>query len=309
MFKIPLIVVVGPTASGKTSLAIDIAKYVDGEIVSADSMQIYKYMDIGSAKPTFFEQQEVKHHLIDFLEPDEVFSVADYTEFAHKKIKEITENDKMAVLVGGTGLYINSVVDDVTFGEVDVDYAMRDELQKIADERGGSELLKILAEFDEKSASKLHCNNVRRIIRAIEFYKQTGKPISEHQAETKQVESRYKPLMLCVDWDREVLYDRINKRVNIMIENGLLDEVKSLIDKGYTRDLNSMQGIGYKELIAYFEGEISLDEAIELIKQGSRRYAKRQLTWFRRDKRINYVSSKNPFQESKIIINEFIKNI
>lgn len=307
MSKIPLIVVAGPTASGKTGLAIDIANYVGGEIVSADSMQIYKYMDIGSAKPTAEEQSRAVHHMIDFLLPDEEFSVADYTERAHKVIADIHSRGKIAVMAGGTGLYINSVVNDVTFGEMDTDYALREELHSLAVEKGSEYLLEMLAQFDEVSAKRLHPNNLRRIIRAIEFYKVTGKPISEHQEETKQAESRYNPLMLCIDWDRDILYDRINRRVDIMLEEGLLDEVKRLMDMGYTQELNSMKGIGYKEVMDYFDGKMSLEETIELIKQSSRRYAKRQLTWFRRDERIHYVSSSNPFEEAKKLIDEYKK--
>lgn len=292
MEKIRLIVVAGPTASGKTSLAIELAKRIDGEIVSADSMQIYKYMDIGSAKPTAKERSEVPHHLIDFLEPDAQWSVADYTEMAHKTIAEIASRGKTPVLAGGTGLYINSVVNDVSFGEVDTDYKIREELQKIADAEGGEKLIEMLHEFDPVSAERLHPNNVRRIIRAIEFYRTTGIPISKHQEMTKQTETRYDPVMFLIDWDREALYERINKRVDMMIEEGLLDEVKRLMDMGYTKDLNSMQGIGYKELIDYFNGECSLEEAVDLIKQSSRRYAKRQLTWFKRDERIYRLDAK-----------------
>lgn len=308
MSKIPLIVVAGPTASGKTGLAIDIANYVGGEIVSADSMQIYKYMDIGSAKPTKEEQSQAVHHMIDFLEPHEEFSVADYTEMAHKVIADIYGREKIPVMAGGTGLYINSVVNDVTFGEMDTDYELREELKKTAEEKGSEYLLHMLAEFDEVSAKRLHPNNLRRIIRAIEFYKITGKPISEHQEETKQTVSRYNPLMLCVNWDREGLYDRINQRVDIMMNEGLLDEVKRLTDMGYTQALNSMKGIGYKEVMDYFDGKASLEETVEIIKQSSRRYAKRQLTWFRRDERIHYVSSENPFEEAKKLINDFLNN-
>lgn len=307
MSEIPLIVVAGPTASGKTGLAIDIANYVGGEIVSADSMQIYKYMDIGTAKPTEKEQERAVHHLIDFLEPDDEFSVADYTELAHKTIADITSRGKIAVMAGGTGLYINSVVNDVTFGEMDTDYELREELHKIAEEKGSEYLLSMLAEFDEVSAKRLHPNNLRRIIRAIEFYRVTGKPISRHQEETKQVKSRYNPLMLCIDWDREALYDRINRRVDIMINEGLVDEVRRLMNMGYTKDINSMKGIGYKEVMDYLNGETTLEEAVEIIKQSSRRYAKRQLTWFRRDERIHYVSSENPFAEAKVLIDSFIK--
>ena len=307
MSKIPLIVVAGPTASGKTGLAIDIANYVGGEIISADSMQIYKYMDIGSAKPTKEERAQAVHHMIYFLDPREEFSVADYTEMAHKVIADIYDRGKIPVMAGGTGLYINSVVNDVTFGEMDTDYALREELKKTAEEKGSEYLLEMLAEFDEVSAKRLHPNNLRRIIRAIEFYKITGKPISEHQEETKRTESRYNPLMLCVKWDREELYDRINRRVDIMMDEGLLDEVKRLMDMGYTKDLNSMQGIGYKEVMDYFDGKTSLAETVEIIKQSSRRYAKRQLTWFRRDERIHYVSSENPFGEAKLLIDDFLE--
>ncbi|MCD8180795.1 MAG: tRNA (adenosine(37)-N6)-dimethylallyltransferase MiaA [Firmicutes bacterium] len=307
MSEIPLIAVAGPTASGKTGLAIDIARYLDGEIVSADSMQIYKYMDIGTAKPTKEERAAAVHHMIDFLEPDEEYSVADYTAAAHKIIADIYSRGKMPVMAGGTGLYINSVVNDVTFGEMNADYELRGELKKTAEQKGGEYLLRKLAEFDEVSAQRLHPNNVRRIIRAIEFYKVTGKPISEHQEETKRAKSRYNPLMLCIDWDREALYDRINRRVDIMLADGLVDEVKRLRDMGYTKPLNSMQGIGYKEVMDFLDGKMSLYETAELIKQSSRRYAKRQLTWFRRDERVHYVSSENPFGEAKILIDEFMK--
>ena len=291
MNKLPLIVVAGPTASGKTSLAIGLAKLVGGEIVSADSMQIYKYMDIGSAKPTEHERKQVKHHLIDFVEPDEEFSVADYTEAAHEVIRDILSRHKLPVMCGGTGLYINSVVDDVTFGETETDYALREEWADYAKTHGNEAVLEMLKEIDPISAARLHPNNLRRIIRAIEFYRLTGTTISAHQEMTKQHEGRYDPIMFCIDYDRRILYDRINKRVDIMLEDGLLDEVKGLMERGYTTALNSMKAIGYKELIAYFSGGTSLDEAVELIKQSSRRYAKRQLTWFRRDKRIIWLDA------------------
>lgn len=305
--KQKLIVVAGPTASGKTRLAIDIAKSVNGEIVNADSMQIYKYMNIGSAKPTLEEQSEAKHHLIDFLEPDEEFSVANYTELAHKVIAEISSRGKVPIMCGGTGLYINSVVNDITFGEIETDYKLREELNELAKQHGSQYLLDILKEFDPVSAQRLHPGNLRRIVRAIEFYRTTGIPISEHQEMTKQKESRYEPLMLCVKWDREVLYDRINKRVDIMMNDGLLDEVKQLMEMGYTKELNSMKGIGYKEIIDYFEGNMSLEDTVNLIKQSSRRYAKRQLTWFRRDKRIHWLDANEDFLAEGIqLCKEFI---
>lgn len=289
MDKIPLIVVAGPTASGKTALSIEIAKKKNAEIVSADSMQIYKYMNIGTAKPDIKEQDGIKHHLIDEIEPDVSFSVADYVAVAHKKIEEITKKGKNTVVVGGTGLYINSLVNDVDFLENDSDTKIREELQEIAREKGIDYLVEELRKFDPESAQKIHKNNERRIIRAIEFYKMTGIPISVHQEETKKKISRYLPCMMAIKWDTEKLYQRIDKRVDIMIADGLIDEVKGLIEKGYKKEMISMQGIGYKEIIEYLNGETTLDEAIDKIKLGTRHYAKRQMTWFRRDERINWI--------------------
>ena len=289
MSKIPLIVVAGPTASGKTSLSIELAKRLDSEIVSADSMQIYKYMNIGSAKPDKEEIQGIKHYMLDEVDPSVKFSVAQYAEMAHEYIKQIHDKGKVPVMVGGTGLYIQSVVDDVEFKEEETDTTIRDELTKIGEEKGGEYLVEMLREVDPVSAERLHPNNMRRVIRAIEFYRTMGFPISEHQENTKQTESRYKAVQLAINWDREILYDRINKRVDIMVEAGLFDEVKMLMDKGYTRDTTAMQGIGYKEVMDYFDGLYSKEETIELVKRNSRRYAKRQLTWFRRDKRIHWL--------------------
>lgn len=302
--KIPVVVVAGPTASGKTRLAIDIANSFDGEIVSADSMQIYKYMDIGTAKPTDEERRECVHHLIDFVEPDEDFSVAQYTELAHKVIYDIYSRGKLPVMCGGTGLYINSVIDDITFGEMESDEKLRAELREIAELEGNEKLIEILSEFDPVSAARLHPNNVRRVIRAIEFYKLTGIPISKHQEMTKQTESRYNPVMFCINYERSVLYERINRRVDIMISEGLVDEVSRLMKMGYTADLNSMKAIGYKEIAEYIDGKCTLEEAIESVKQGSRRYAKRQLTWFRRDKRIIMLDPDSAAEEAKDIIKD-----
>ena len=298
MTKIPLIVVAGPTASGKTSLAIDIAKTLDGEIVCADSMQIYKYMDIGTAKATRDEQAQCPHHLMDIVEPDCEFSVADYTELAHKTISDIVSRGKTPIMCGGTGLYIDSVVNDVEFGEFENDYTLRRELEELAKKEGSQRLIDMLSEFDPLSAKKLHPNNLKRIIRAIEFYKVSGIPISEHQHMTKLKESRYNAVEFIIDRERYELYDRINRRVDIMMDEGLTDEVKTLIDRGYSPELNSMQGIGYKELIAYFNGKSTLDEAVDAIKQNSRRYAKRQLTWFRRNENIQWLSPDNAVGEA-----------
>ena len=252
-------------------------------------MQIYKYMNIGTAKPTAEELAQAPHHLVDFLEPSEPFSVADYVPLAHQKILEITERGHMPILAGGTGLYINSVVNDVYFEEEVQNPKIREELNQLAAEHGAEYLIKILREFDPEAAERMHPNNLRRIVRAIEFYKVTGKPISVHQEETKQHPSRYEPKMFMPDWDREILYDRINRRVDIMLQNGLIDEVRALMNMGCTKEMQSMQGIGYKEVFEYLEGDITLDECAEMIKLGSRRYAKRQLTWFRRDDRIQLV--------------------
>ena len=302
MNKIPVIVVAGATASGKTALAIDIAKSVNGEIVSADSMQIYKYMDIGTAKPTENERKECPHHLIDFVEPDCDFSVADYVKLAHEKILDITNRGKMPIICGGTGLYINSVINDVDFGEYENDYSVRNRLTEMLEKDGVDALIERLREIDPVSAKRLHPNNTKRIIRAIEFYEISGVPISVHQEMTKQRESRYEPLMFMINLDREVLYERINRRVDIMVEDGLIDEVSSLMERGYSRELNSMQGIGYKEVISSLYKEVSLDCAIDMIKQNSRRYAKRQLTWFRRDERINMLDSLNASEKAIEII-------
>lgn len=304
--KIPVIVVAGPTASGKTDLAIDIALAVGGEIVCADSMQIYKYMDIGTAKATPEERKKCPHYLLDFVDPRMEFSVADYVGVCHTRIADIVSRGKIPVMCGGTGLYINSVIDDVEFGEYENDQALREELRTIAETEGGERLIEILREFDPVSAERLHPNNLKRVIRAIEFYKVSGIPISEHQEETKKKESRYDPVMFMIDHDREVLYERINKRVDIMMNAGLIDEVKGLLDMGLTRDLNSMQGIGYKEMASYLSGEMTLNDAIEMIKQNSRHYAKRQLTWFRRDERIVNLNPETAFDDAMKIINEKI---
>lgn len=304
MSKIPLIVVLGPTASGKTGLSIELSKSLGGEIVSADSMQIYKYMDIGTAKPTEEEQKEAVHHLIDIVEPQNPYSVKEYTDAAHKCIEEIIDRGKMPIMCGGTGLYIDSVVNDVSFNETESDETLREELREIANKEGNEKLIEILSEFDKKSAEKIHPNNLKRVIRAIEFYKLTGIPISEHQEKTKEKESRYQPVMIGIWHERELLYDRINKRVDIMINDGLIDEVKALKEMGLTADMQSMQGIGYKEILAHLNNGITIDEAISNIKQNSRNYAKRQLTWFRRNGRINWIDGKTDIvKKSKELIN------
>lgn len=306
--KIPLIVIAGPTASGKTSLAVEVAKAIGGEVVSADSVQIYKYLDIGSAKPTAEEMQGIPHYMVGEIEPSEDFSVADFTAMAHKYIADIYSRGKIPVLAGGTGLYINSVVNDVDFEDEQVDENLRKELWALADEKGAEFMLEMLREVDPVSAERIHANNTVRVIRAIEFYKTTGIPISQHQELTKQKPSRYNPCIIAIEHDRERLYERINLRVDIMMNNGLLDEVRSLIAMGYRKSLNSMKGIGYKEVMDYLDGKMTYEELCELIKQQSRRYAKRQITWFKKDPRTVWVKYSDRLVEDTLaIIYDFLK--
>ena len=306
MEKIPLIVIAGPTASGKTALSIEIAKEYNGEIVSADSMQIYKYLDIGTAKPDMEERSGIIHHMMDIVEPTVGYSVADYVKTAHEVIKKIREKNKNAVVTGGTGLYITSLVNDVDFREDDSDTELRKNLQDLCEEKGIDYMVEMLSQFDPISAQRLHKNNTRRIIRAIEFYKMTGVPISKHQEETKKKESRYYPCMIAIKWEMDKLYERIEKRVDIMIESGLIEEVENLCGKGYTKQLLSMQGIGYKEIIDYLNGECTKYEAIEKIKISTRHYAKRQMTWFRRDERIHWINSgENIKEQAEKILSEY----
>lgn len=286
-----LIVITGPTASGKTALSVELAKILDGEIVNADSMQIYKYMDIGTAKPTLSERQGIPHHLIDIVNPDEPFSVARYCECANKVIEDIHLRGKIPVMVGGTGLYVDSLVNNIKFSEIEPDDEYRNEMEHLAEEKGNEYIYKMLCDIDPQSASKIKVADRKRIIRALEVYHLTGKTITWHNEQSTSVPSPYNTTMFAIDIDREVLYDKINRRVDIMIEDGLVDEVKNIIGMGIQSDATSMQAIGYKEIVSYLEGHITLDEAIDKIKQSSRRYAKRQLTWFRRNEKIHWISS------------------
>lgn len=301
MDKIFLVAVCGPTASGKTRLAVDIAREFGGEVVSADSMQIYKKLDIASAKPTEEEKQGIPHHLMDFLPPTEPFSVADYVEAARKVIADITGRGKLPVLCGGTGLYISSLIDNITFDDTACDYAYREELRKIAAEQGNGAVMEMLRKVDPECAARLHENNLSRVIRALEVYKLSGKTMTQVQAESRLVPSPYNPCMMMIDYDRETLYSRIDKRVDLMIEAGLLEEAEEFFThKDY---VTASQAIGYKELKPYFDGECSLTEAVENLKRETRRYAKRQLTWFRKDSRINRISADNTTEYDKILKN------
>lgn len=281
--KPKIVCIVGPTASGKTSYAIEYAEKNNGEIVSCDSMQIYKYMDIGTAKPTEYEQQRVKHHMIDIVHPNTDYSVADFKCEAKKCIDEIIEKGKLPILCGGTGLYVDSIIKNVEFSEEKRDETYRKSLQKMAEENGVEAVYELLKKADKEEAEKVHPNNLKRVIRALEICKTTGRTKTETDKEALGNEE-YDASVYFLNPDREVLYNRINKRVDMMIKDGLVDEVKGLLDMGIRRDSTAMQAIGYKELISYIDGEMSLSDAIDKIKQESRRYAKRQITWFKRNK-------------------------
>lgn len=287
--KIPLLVLVGPTAVGKTSTSISVAKGLNAEIVSADSMQIYKYMDIGTAKITEEEKDGIEHYLVDEIYPDEEFSVSDYQEKANHYIKKIYDSGKLPMVVGGTGLYVNSLVNNLNFSNSISNPEFRDKCYEKADEFGNEVIYGELKEIDPKSADRIHINDTKRIIRALEVYHETGEPMSKYYINFRQPNPLYDIVMVGLNMDREKLYERINKRVDIMLEQGLKDEVKELLEKGYHKELTSMQGLGYKEIINYLNEEYDLDEAITILKRDSRRFAKRQLTWFRRDERINWI--------------------
>ena len=301
--KQKLLVIGGPTAVGKTELSIRAAKKLNGEIISADSMQIYKYMDIGSAKVTKDEMDGIKHYLIDIITPDAPFSVADFKEYGNNALNEIICKEKLPIISGGTGLYINSLTCNMTFTEAEKDEEYRIYLENLAIEKGNEYVHEMLKECDPISYKEIHHNNRKRVIRALEVFKLTNKPFSSYNAGDDFYNSNYDVYYYVLTMDREKLYERINKRVDIMIEKGLLDECIRLKEMGYTSDIQSMQGIGYKEILYHLEGKISLDEAINMIKQGSRNYAKRQLTWFRRDKRCIFLD------KDKMCDNEILDKI
>lgn len=280
--KIPLVVVAGPTASGKTEAAIRICQKFNGEVVSADSMQIYKYLSVGTAKPDEDEKQNIPHHLMDFLEPSQSFSVAEYVNLARKAILDIHSRGKLPVICGGTGLYIDSLIYNIQFADTETDQKLRDELYRYAEENGNQALWEILNQKDPQAALSIHFNNVGRVVRAIEMIETTGKTKTEQLEESRKEPSPYNVFYIALNYkDRETLYDRINLRVYKMLENGLEDEARFLLEKGY--DSTASQAIGYKEMFGYLKGEEDLETAIEKIQQGSRRYAKRQLTWFKRN--------------------------
>ena len=299
-----VIVIAGPTASGKTKLSIELARQINGEIISADSMQIYRYMDIGTAKPDAHEMCGIKHYLINEVNPDQEFSVASYQELANKYINEIFNKDKVPIIAGGTGLYINSLIYNYNFTDTICDWELRDTLKKTAEEKGNQYLHDMLKEFDPQAAARLHVNDVKRVIRAIEVYKYTKQPISYHQQVSRQDPPKYPFIVFGLTMDRQKLYSRIDERVDTMIEKGLIDEVKKLVEMGFDKNAVAMQGLGYKEIYAYLKGDISRDEAIYILKRDTRHYAKRQITWFKRIEDIKWIN----MDEYKDI-NEIVKNI
>ena len=306
--KKPLIVLTGPTAVGKTSLSISLAKAVNGEIISADSMQVYKGMDIGSAKIRKEEMQGVTHYLVDILEPEEEFHIVKFQELAKAAMEEIYAKGKIPILVGGTGFYIQAVTRDIDFTQAEQETSYREELEQLAKEKGTEYLHEKLREVDPKSAENIHANNVKRVIRALEFYHQNGTPISEHNEEQKQQTSPYNLAYFVLTAQREILYERIDRRVDQMMEEGLLEEVKSLRERGCHRGMVSMQGLGYKEILAYLEGEYPLEEAVRILKRDTRHFAKRQLTWFRREQDVIWVD-KEQFHWNEAEILEYMMSV
>ena len=300
--KKPLIILTGPTAVGKTKASIGLAKALNGEIISADSMQVYKHMDIGSAKIRPEEMDGIKHYLIDELEPDEEFHVVRFQQMAKAAMEEIYAKGKVPIVVGGTGFYIQALLYDIDFTENEEDTTYRTELEQIAKEKGSEKLHEMLRKVDPESADAIHANNVKRVIRALEFYKLTGQKISEHNEKERAKESPYEFCYFVLNDDRKLLYDRIDIRIDKMLEEGLLEEVASLRNRGYTKDMVSMQGLGYKEILDYLNGECSLDEAIYILKRDTRHFAKRQLTWFRRERDVIWVDKNNyDHDEEKIL--------
>jgi len=277
-----VVILIGPTAVGKTNISIELAKKIDGEIISADSMQIYKYMDIGTAKPLNTEMQNIPHHLIDIVEPSETFTVADFQAQAKLAIDKITKNGKLPIIAGGTGLYINSIIYDIDFTSTISNWPLRNHLQLEAEKYGNEYIHNKLKKLDPEAANRIHKNNVKRVIRAIEVIKTSGEKIGNFKNDPKLNED-YNFILIGLTRDRKELYDRINKRVDMMIKDGLIEEVSSLInEKGYDKNLIAFRGLGYKEIIVYLENNIDLEKTIEILKRDTRRYAKRQLTWFRR---------------------------
>lgn len=286
----PLLILTGPTAAGKTKTSISLAKAVGGEIISADSMQVYRHMDIGSAKITPDEMEGIPHHLIDVLEPTEEFNVTVFQQMAKEALKGIYSRGHIPIVAGGTGFYIQALLYDIDFAEHKEEEGLRADLERLADEKGPWFLHQMLEEIDPQSARMIHANNVKRTIRAIEFYRQTGEPISGHNKRQREKTSPYDFYYYVLNMDRPLLYERIDRRVDLMIEQGLVDEVKGLAGMGCSRGMVSMQGLGYKEILAFLDGEYSLEEAVRIIKRDTRHFAKRQITWFKRERDVRWLN-------------------
>ena len=301
MQKNKVIVICGPTASGKTALSIELAKQIHGEIVSCDSMQIYKDMNIGTAKPTPEEMQGIKHYLIGYVSPEVRYSVADYKADAKKAIKEIIQKGKMPIVVGGTGLYLDSLIYEIEYQDIKFDEEYRKELEKEVDEKGLEELYERAKQIDAKAIEKISPNDKKRILRILEIYHATGKTKTEQEIESRKKEVEYDYKVYALDWDRQKLYDRINKRVDMMVEKGLIEEVKQILDK-YDTFPTAMQGLGYKEVVEYLEGKLTKEEMIEKIKMETRRYAKRQLTWFRKNKQTIWLNAEDTIEDNIQVI-------
>ena len=304
--KKPLVILTGPTAVGKTALSIRLAKEIGGEIISADSMQVYKGMDIGSAKILPDEMQGVPHYLIDELDPDEEFHVVRFQQMAKTYLQQIWQRGHIPIIVGGTGFYIQALLYDIDFTENKNDDTYRQEMEQLAAEKGAEYLHQMLAEIDPRSAQDIHANNVKRVIRALEFYHETGQKISEHNEKERQKTSPYNFAYFVLNDDRNRLYHRIDQRIDIMLDDGLVEEVQALKAKGYTRDMVSMQGLGYKEILDYLAGEISLEEAVYRIKRDTRHFAKRQITWFKRERDVIWLSKEEfHYQDDRLL--QYIK--
>lgn len=301
-------ILAGPTAVGKTDISLALAKSLCGEIISADSAQVYRYMDIGTAKLKKEEMQGIKHYMIDEVDPDKDFSVAQFRDRAEAYIRDINARGKLPIITGGTGLYINSLLDNLDFTESICDEEFRMEMKQLAEEKGTEYVHGMLEKVDPASFRKLHPNDLRRTIRALEVYRSTGKPISYFQEQSKKLPPKYQYAYITLTMDREKLYQRIEQRVDKMMDEGLVEEVEQLLNMGYHRGLTSMQALGYKEIASYLQGEISKEEAVRVLKRDTRHYAKRQLTWFRRDKRIFWVNSDN-FYRREILLENIIRYV
>lgn len=304
--KKPLVIITGPTAVGKTQISIKLAKAINGEIVSADSMQVYRHMDIGTAKINKEQMDGIKHYLIDILDPQEEFNVVSFKSYAKAAIEEIFSKGKIPIIVGGTGFYIQALLYDIDFKEVKEDLSYRKKLESIAKEKGNNYLHSRLEEVDSESAIKIHPNNIKKVIRALEYYKETGEKISEHNKRQSKKESPYNFSYVVLTDEREHLYERINSRVDEMIEKRLVDEVKELLSRGCKKDMISMQGLGYKEIISYIEGENSLEDSIYMLKRDTRHFAKRQLTWFRREKEVTLINKHKLNYDNDLILDKIL---